>query len=299
MEVKILQESLPVIQINFDEMKSALTETLKNYEGIVVTEETLSSCKTTQKELAGARVKIDNYRKDKKKILSKPITDFENQCKDLITLIEQVEQPIKDGIKVFDDEKRDLKRNHAIELSKEVAEEYELNDKYAARLQILDKYCNLTTKSNEVKDDLSSQAIALKVEQDREAELIEIIKDTIESENEKIKRKMQFEDFQRYIDRGLPTKDVIAEIRLASSRIYEAENPKQEVKEVTVEPLKQPTTNETKEVEQTYYANYKVVGTHSQLLTVSKFLKANRITYEVTDQGQIWKAFCKLKKSAI
>lgn len=287
MEVKILQESLPVIQINFDEMKVALTETLKDYEGIVVTEETLSSCKTTQRELAGVRTKIDTYRKDKKKILSKPITDFENQCKELISLVEQAEAPIKEGIKVFDDEKKEMKRNQAIELSKEVAEEYELNEKYASRLQILDKYSNLTAKSNEVKDDLASQAIALKVEQDREIELIEIIKDTIDSENEKINRKMQFEDFKRYLDRGMTAKEVMGEIRLAANKIYEAENPKQEVKEPIVEPLNVPTTNETKEVEQTYYANYKVTGTHSQLLTVSKFLKTNGITYEVTDQGQI------------
>lgn len=288
MEVKILQESLPVIEINFDEMKSALSETLKNYKGIVVTEETLPTCKATQRELARVRNKIDTYRKDKKKILSKPITDFENQCKELIALIEQAEQPIKKGITIFDDKKREINRKHAIELSKEVIAEYELNEKYAARLQILDKYSNLTAKSSEVKDDLISQAIALRVEQDREAELIEIIKDTIESENEKINRKMQFEDFQRYIDRGMTTKEVIAEIRLAANRIYEAENPKQEeVKEINVQPVAQPTTNETKRVEQRYYADYKITGTRSQLLAVSKFLKTNGIDYEVMDQGEI------------
>jgi hypothetical protein len=184
MEVKILKEQLPVIQINFDEMKIALKETLEDYKGIVVTEETLSACKTTQKELAGVRIKIDNYRKDKKKALSKPITDFENQCKELISLIEQAERPIKDGIKVFDDEKREMKRQQAVELSKEVIKEIGLNEKYASRLEILDKYCNLTAKSNEVKDDLTSRALTLKVEQDREVELIEIIKDTIASENE-------------------------------------------------------------------------------------------------------------------
>ena len=52
------------------------------------------------------RIKIDTYRKDKKKELSKPIAVFEDQCKDLISLIEKAEQPIKDGIKVFDDEKK-------------------------------------------------------------------------------------------------------------------------------------------------------------------------------------------------
>ena len=70
---------------------------------------------------------------------------FEAQCKDLISLIQQAEEPIKEGIKIFDDVKRDSKRLQAIELSKEVAEEYSLNEKYADRLEILDKYCNLNS----------------------------------------------------------------------------------------------------------------------------------------------------------
>ena len=75
----------------------------------------MSSCKSTQRELAGVRNKIDTYRKDKKKIFSKPIADFENQCKELISLVEKAEQPIKDGIKVFDDLKREEKRKQALE----------------------------------------------------------------------------------------------------------------------------------------------------------------------------------------
>ena len=84
MEVRILNEIKPVIEINFDHLKTTLTETLEKYNGIIVTEETLSGCKATQKELAGVRNKIDRYRIDKKKELSKPITAFENQCKELV-----------------------------------------------------------------------------------------------------------------------------------------------------------------------------------------------------------------------
>lgn len=300
MEVKILKEQLPVIQINFDEMKIALKETLEDYKGIVVTEETLSACKTTQKELAGVRIKIDNYRKDKKKALSKPITDFENQCKELISLIEQAERPIKDGIKVFDDEKREMKRQQAVELSKEVIKEIGLNEKYASRLEILDKYCNLTAKSNEVKDDLTSRALTLRVEQDRENELMEIIKDTVDSENERINRKIKFEDFKRYIDRGMTAKEVIAEIKLAANRIYEAENPPEPepipepiqgpIAEPTPEPIAEPEIKplapETID-EPTYYAVYRIVGQKEVLLSVSKFLKDNDIQYTVADQGEL------------
>lgn len=290
MEVKILKEQLPVIQINFEEMKNALLEILAYYEGIIVAEDNLGECKEAQKELAGVRVKIDNYRKDKKKELSKPIIEFENQCKELIKLVENVEKPIKDGIKIFDNKRREEKKLIAERIIKEISAEYELNEKYAARLTIDERYCNLSIKEIEVRNDVEARAMALKVEQNSEEELIEIIKDVIDSENERINRKIKFDDFQRYIDRGMSAKEVIAEIRLAANRIYEAENPKQEpVIEPIIEPTIQPAINEIEPIEQIYYASYKITGTHGQLLAVSKFLKNNKIEYEVTEQGELWK----------
>lgn len=289
-DIKILKESLPVIKINFDELKLALTETLESYKGIVVTEDSLSSCKSTQRELAGVRNKIDTYRKDKKKILSKPIADFENQCKELISLVEKAEQPIKDGIKVFDDLKREEKRKQALELIEEVATEQELNEKYASRLEVLDRYCNLIAKSSEVKDDLTSRAMTLKVEQDREIELIEIIKDTINTENEKINTKLKFTDFQRYIDRGVSTKEILQEIKMQSDRVFRAENPPKveeqpntlQQEEVIIKSIIEPVR-----INKTYFAEYKITGPLEQLKSVSKFLKDNGINYIVENQGEL------------
>ena len=303
LEFTVKKEVLPVIQINFEELKGHLTNLLQDYKGLVVTEGNLSTCKAKQKELASTRIKIDNYRKEKKKELSKPITMFEAQCKDLISLIEQAEQPIKDGIKVFDDEKRDSKRLQAIELAKEVAEEYGLNEKYADRLEILDKYCNLTAKSNEVREDLISKAIALKVEQDRETELIEIIKDTITSENEKINLKMEFKDFEKYINMGMSAREVIGEIKNRAERIYAAENPPEPEPMPEPEPLPEPVQEpikvpipvepETKPLapeiteEPTYYAVYRIIGTADELRNVSQFLKQNDMQYTVLEQDEL------------
>ena len=287
-EIKIINEVMPVIEMNFDEVASALKETLKKYENIVVTEETLSGCKATQKELAGVRTKIDTYRKDKKKELSAPIAEFEEKCKALIALIEKAEQPIKDGIKVFDDVKREEKRKVAERLIAEVAEENGLENKYTARLEILDKYCNLTAKESEVKLDLSQKAIVLRVEQDREKELLDIIKDTIELENQRINKKMDIADFQRLIDRGMQTKDILAEVKSKAETIYQAENP---VKEEPKEEIKEQSKEEPKTEEiidnNIYYGIYKITGELSQLRAVSQFLKDNKISYTVTEQGEI------------
>jgi hypothetical protein len=304
LEFIVKKEVLPVIKINFEEMKAALENTLTEYEGIIVTEQSLSACKAKQKDLASLRIKIDNYRKDKKKELSKPIKIFEDQCKELIDLVEKAEKPIKDGIKVFDDEKRDSKRLQAIELAKEVAEEYGLNQKYADRLEILDKYCNLTAKSNEVREDLIAKAMTLKVEQDRETELIEIIKDTIASENEKINHKMRFEDFEKYINRGMTAREVIGEIKERASNIWFAENPPEpepmpepEIPEIVPEIIPAPEPEPIQQAEpikpivpeesETYYAVYRIVGELEELRSVSKFLKESNIQYTVTDQGEL------------
>lgn len=292
-EIKILNEVLPVIKINFNEVKAALEESLTKYENIVVTEGTLSGCKATQKELAGLRIKVDTYRKEKKKELSKPITDFESQCKELISLIEKVEQPIKDGIKVFDDEKREEKRKVAERLIEEVIEVVELNEKYGARLDVSERYCNLTAKETDVRNDLEARAMALKVEQDRDAELLEIIEDSIEMENQRINAKMSIGDFKRLIDSNAPAKVVLAEVKQRAETIYKAENP-EPVEEVEEEiEVKQEPEEITEEVieeeagEPTYYAVYRISGALSELKGVSEYLKANGIAYKVTEQGEI------------
>ena len=59
------------------------------------------------------------------------------------------------------------------------------NEKYGSQLSIVDKCCKSYSPKEKVKDDLTSRAITLRVEQDREAELIDIIKDTIELEKMK------------------------------------------------------------------------------------------------------------------
>jgi hypothetical protein len=297
LDISIEEESLPVIKINFDVLKTALTERLKNYAGIIVTEKNLQGCKATQKELAGLRTKIDTYRKDKKKALSAPITFFEDQCKELIALIEKAEEPIKEGIKVFDDKKRNAKYKIAEDLIKVVISEVGLNEKYGSRLDVSEKYCNLTAKDSDVKCDLEARALALKVEQDREAELLDIIIDAIDAENERLETKMKFEDFRRLVDRGMATKDVLAEIKSKADLIYKAEHPEPKPEPI-VAPTPQPVPEPMPEIapvaeevpfapEPIYYAEYRITGGANQLLAVSRFLKENGITYKVLDQGEI------------
>ena len=170
--------------------------------------------------------------------------------------------------------------------------------KYGSRLDVLDKYCNLTAKESEVRSDLEARAMALMVEQDREAELIDIIKDSIDVENHKINAKMSFDDFSRLVDRGVPTKDILAEVKARAESIYRAENPPkpepviEPTEEPTPEPVEEPVfvpqSEPIKEVDESiYYATYRITGSLEQLKSVSAFLKEKGIAYKVTDQGEV------------
>lgn len=290
-DIKIVNEVMPVIEINFDVMKAALTEKVSFYEGLIVTEESLKVCKEEQKELAALRRQIDTYRKDKKKELSEPITRFENQCKELIGIIDKVEKPIKEGIAFFDDKRRAEKRAQAEAIAAEVAEETGLNEEFAARLTVIDKYCNLTAKKSDVQADLELRAIALKQEQDREEELLKIMVDTLEYENQKIQNKLQLKEFVSMAKRGYSTSEVIQQIKKRAEEIYKIENPPAPVEQPEPAPEAQeapaPSPAAEPEPEEIFYAIYKISGAADQLRSVSDFLRKSGIVYRVEKQGRV------------
>jgi len=189
LEIK-LEKQLPIVTINFAEVKTSIQQAMEKYNGLVVTEEELPGCKATQKQLAGYRNKLDTYRKDVKKEMTKPITDFENQCKELIGLVTDAETPIKKGIEVFNEKIRDTNRVNAIVTINEAIEEQQLNAKYATQLTVLDKYTQLSAKAKETKTDISQRAFILLQEQEREIEQIKIEKERVAEalrlENERI-----------------------------------------------------------------------------------------------------------------
>lgn len=294
-----LNKQLPVITMNFEEVKSSLTDTVEKYKGIVVTEEGLQDCKATQKELAGLRIKIDNYRKEIKKEMSKPINTFENQCKELIKLIADAEEPIKKGILVFDNAKKEEKRKVALNIISEVAKEHQLSEKYANKLNVLDKYMNLTAKPSEVKKDVEQRVLILLQEQKKELEMLEIIKDTIENANKSIKTHLKLEDFQNLINMNIPTNRILQEINKRAEIIREAERPKppkveDEVKQepvnkqvsMPISPNKEHLPKENQE-EPLYCIELRVVGTREYIAQLGQYLKDNNYNYTKLKAGLV------------
>ena len=185
--------------------------------------------------MAGIRAKIDKYRKDKKKALSKPIADFEIQCKELIGMVESVERPIKEGIALYDDERRAAKRREAEEIREKLLKDSGLDEKHAAMLRVKDAHSNLSASKSMVESDMKAEIETLLERQKSEEMKTEAIKAAIEAQNGRLRKKLSVEDFRHMMNADLPT--TLREIQLKADIIFEAENPKEEPPAPEPEPV--------------------------------------------------------------
>lgn len=295
-----VNKQLPVISTNFEEVKSSLVASMDKYKGIVVTEESLKDCKATQKELAGLRNKIDGYRKAIKKEVLAPVTEFESKCKELEKLIIDVENPIKEGINVFDNKRREEKRTKALEYITESVQVHKLNEKYAKRLTVLDKYLTLTGSLKSIKEDVEQRALMLLQEQDREDGVMQVIQGTIKGANETIKTPLKIQDFQNLIDMNYPVAKIIEEINKRAAMIREAEKPKpieqpkeeikqpEPVKELVSIPMDIKPAEQPKE-EELFFYDVRIVAKFENMKKLTELLKSEGFEYTVKDKGRVQK----------
>lgn len=184
-----------VIDYNYEAVKKCVELKVQQYAGIIVTDDNLKQSKQDRDNLASARVAIDKFRKDKKKEMSVNIDLMEKQCKELISIIEGVEKPLQAGIDVYDNEKREKRRQQALKFIQTTTDSLGLRPEYASRLVVKDFYLNLTGTQKEVKEDINKEGLALKAEQDKHDADIQTILTVIESVNNSLFTKLDAEEF--------------------------------------------------------------------------------------------------------
>lgn len=187
---------------NFDELKGQLSERLENYKGLVVTEDNEREVTKDKAELNKLVKAIDDYRKNQKKEMSAPITEFENKCKELTSLVTNVVTPIADQLKAFEDARKEEKRTEVQSQVEKIINDLGLNQTYSSQLDIIDKYLNKTQKLTDTINDLEKRGKILKQAQEQEElfekakrEKIDLIQKTIEDINKKYQLDFKISDF--------------------------------------------------------------------------------------------------------
>lgn len=240
MEIKTISQVPAVINFNFDDVKKALHEYSEKYKDLVVTEENEKEMVNVKNELGRLEKEIDKYRLDNKKVMEKPIKEFEAKCKDLIEILKNVSDPIREQLNLFEENRKKQKEEEVKTLIENVINKYGLEDKYAAQLTINSKYLNKGQKENDTIKDLEQRAELLKNSQDQEKQLqkikeerIDFIQKTIEKKNKELNLNLKISNFMFLVDKELT--EIMEEIEVIFTREVEKSKKSEEIKTVVEE----------------------------------------------------------------
>lgn len=249
--VKVSQKE-GLIEFNFQELKKELEVSLQKYQNLVVTQEDLKSFEKTRAELNKVSKMINDEKIRIKKLYSEPLVKFENEVKELISMITTVNTQIDLQIKEFEDSFKVEKLAQIKEFHKTV-----LKERFKFDLLFEHKYLNKGMKLKDVLDDLQYK-------HDKALEDISIIK------------QMNVDDVNWLLALYEDKLDV-------SSSLSEYNRLQDAIKKhsVKVAPTPKNVENEL-EMPNTEFltVSFTVKGTRQQLLALTEYLNSNKIEWE-------------------
>lgn len=110
MELKVNKiQQLEPIKFNYEDLKANLTESLKKYKDLVYTEENIKEAKSDRALLNKVSTAINDEKKRIKNILLQPYVEFEEKCKELMGMVNEVSEGIDTQVKAFEKKQSDEK----------------------------------------------------------------------------------------------------------------------------------------------------------------------------------------------
>lgn len=285
-ELTVSKTIEPIIDFNFDEMKAELQESMVKYKNLVVTDENYKDCKVIRKDLTRMKKSIDDFRKAKKKEMSAPIKEFEDKCKALYGLIEDVEKPIKDATDRYDDEVREQKKIYARCAIEVAVKQYCLSEPFADQLLMKDEYSNLSASKTKVKEDIEQRAQWLAIEQEKYEKRKIIVQKAIEDENETLTNKLIWSDFRDFTFNATDSSEVLKKVAETALRRREAEQRvREEVKKEEFVPVKDDVAEVIEDLpeDEVIFATVEASGNEKKMDALVAFMKATGIEYEIKE----------------
>lgn len=295
MEIKTNEFQVAKIDFNFEEVKGKLKEFSEKYVGLVVTEENIKDTTTAKNELAALEKHIEDYRKAQKKELEIPIKEFEGKCKELLSILKEVSDPIREQLEYYENVRKEEKEKEVQTLIDEVAKKYELEKEFVNQLVIIPKYLNKTQKEKDTVEDLELRAKVLKEQQEQKRQLeemkkqkLDLIQKTIEEVNKEFETDLKISEFNFLIDKVLD--EIPKTIRARANYIYQerkAEEQKKLKEEIEKAEIIEVIEEEKEEIKPPKLFNFslkieKCTGARAKVL--KEFLEDNNFIFSLENK---------------
>lgn len=265
LQLKVLETKPAQINFNYDEISKHLDGVLKKYEGIVVTDDTIKDGKKVIADLRKGQKSLDDFRKKTKKELTKSVTDFENQCKELGKKFDEVIDPIVKQAEEFEEKRREEKK---VEVQKVIKLVCEL--KHVEGLPLDGKYLNKSMSLKGIKEDLISVANQMLLEQANHKKNVSLIEGRIDLANAKhgvTMVKEPYVNMLEYKDVDNILTKILEDGEALKNKL--ADMPKQKTTSF------KPVVQVPKKNEEIFVDTYEIEGTEKQLDALEEFLNKN------------------------
>lgn len=103
------ENAIKKIDWNYEELKQEITTRANDYKTLVYTDDNIKDAKSDRANLNKFIKVLDTKRKDVKKMMLEPYTEFEGQVKELIGIIGEANDNIDSQVKAYEQKKRDEK----------------------------------------------------------------------------------------------------------------------------------------------------------------------------------------------
>ena len=291
MEIKTLESVPAIIKFNYDEILKNLTEYSQKYNGLIVTEENLKEMINVKNELLKVENFVEDFRKQQKKEMEKPIKAFELKCKTLLEVIKNVSEPIKLQLNEFEEKRKAEKEAEVQLIVNTVIKQKGLNEKYASQLTIIPKYLNKTQKDKDTKEDLEQRADLLLSNQKQEEQLIKIqnekldlIQSCIEETNKKYGINLKISDFPSLMQEDIS--NIPKKIEGRGNYLYQEKLAKINADKKREEKLNEGTEKNHEIKEKVYNFSLSILNCSSEKAKLLKiFLEENNIEFKLENRG--------------
>lgn len=287
LELKIFspQENgfVPEIKWNNEELKAAIAEKMKEYKGLVFTEEIISEGKKDRANLNKLRGAIDDERKRVKKLCMEPCNRFEKEVKEVLALVDEQISAIDIQIKEVEQIKREEKRKAVQELFESIGFQ-----KFVTLEMIWDeKWLNASVTLSKVENQMKETMYRIGEEvgtisrlPEFSFEAMEVYKKTLDL-TQAIKKGQELADIQKRKEEALSRQKAEEERRKAEEvdTGKESENP-EEAADTHDAPKKAEENDYTRVVsEPVMRIDFRVWGTKEQILALRDYMKQNNLKF--------------------
>lgn len=287
LELKIFspQENgfVPEIKWNNEELKAAIADKMKEYKGLVFTEETISEGKKDRANLNKLRGAIDDERKRVKKLCMEPCNRFEKEVKEVLALVDEQISAIDIQIKEVEQIKREEKRKAVQELFESIGFQ-----KFVTLEMIWDeKWLNASVALSKVENQMKETMYRIGEEvgtisrlPEFSFEAMEVYKKTLDL-TQAIKKGQELADIQKRKEEALARQKAEEERRKAEEAAAgkEPENP-EDAADTHDAPKKAEENDYTRVVsEPVMRIDFRVWGTKEQILALRDYMKQNNLKF--------------------